>query len=182
MIKSQGFFKLVMPGIYTSQLFVANEKLKVDKEAAAGKKKTEDVPAPLVIKKEPKSLWDDEDEPAPVTGSSGEKYINLVRDIDYTEAKLYGIPAYDCYYPSFRATEAKKRIRDDYMDEVLDYAKIYMRAVTIDWLVKISDSFDIWATTLHLAVNYLDRYLCATPIVGIQQFQLIGASCIVIAS
>lgn len=57
-----------------------------------------------------------------------------------------------------------------------------MRSKLIDWLVDVSLKFNIMDETLFAAVWYLDKYLGNGPQIKKQNFQLIGISCLMIAS
>lgn len=55
-----------------------------------------------------------------------------------------------------------------------------MRTILVDWLVDVSVHFEVMSETLHLAINYIDRYLSE---VNVQKtkLQLLGVSCMKIA-
>ncbi len=55
------------------------------------------------------------------------------------------------------------------------------RSLLVDWLVEVVDVFDISLRTLFLGVAYMDWYL-RTSRSHRKQFQLIGATCLHIAS
>jgi len=56
-----------------------------------------------------------------------------------------------------------------------------MRAVLVSWLHEVVDEFRCHTETLHLAVNYLDRFLSRVRVDPLK-LQLIGATCLWIAS
>ena len=35
-----------------------------------------------------------------------------------------------------------------------------MRSILVDWLVEVAEEYKLQTETLHLAVNYIDRYTC----------------------
>ncbi|GBF88433.1 hypothetical protein Rsub_01145 [Raphidocelis subcapitata] len=53
----------------------------------------------------------------------------------------------------------------------------HRRLVLVDWLVEVVDDFKLSQSTLHLAVNFFDRYLAAAPAaVPRAGLQLVGAA------
>ena len=56
-----------------------------------------------------------------------------------------------------------------------------MRAILVDWLVEVQESFELNHETLYTAVRLLDRYLCLVPGVRKEQLQLVGATACLIA-
>lgn len=58
-----------------------------------------------------------------------------------------------------------------------------MRAILINWMGEVAESFYFKRVTLHLAVNYLDKYLYLTKVkINRQQFQLLGIVSLFLAS
>ncbi|CAO3574455.1 unnamed protein product [Mortierella alpina] len=55
------------------------------------------------------------------------------------------------------------------------------RVHLIEWLVQVHDRFDLLQETIHLCVNYLDRFL-SRVIVPIDQLQLAGTAALLLAS
>ena len=55
-----------------------------------------------------------------------------------------------------------------------------MRTILVDWLVEVSEEFRLSTETLHLATNYIDRFL---SIMHVQRskLQLVGTSCMLLA-
>lgn len=80
-----------------------------------------------------------------------------------------------------RASEAKKRPSTDYMMKVQKDIDIRMRAILIDWLVEVVESYKLDPEILYLTVNYLDRYLSGNPMDS-ERLQLLGITCMMIAS
>ena len=56
-----------------------------------------------------------------------------------------------------------------------------MRAILIDWLVEVAEEYRLVPETLHLAVNYIDRFLSYVPVAR-SKLQLVGVTCMLIAS
>uniref|UniRef100_A0A665VQ42 G2/mitotic-specific cyclin-B2 n=1 Tax=Echeneis naucrates TaxID=173247 RepID=A0A665VQ42_ECHNA len=57
-----------------------------------------------------------------------------------------------------------------------------MRAILVDWLVEVASEYKLRSETLHLAVNYLDRFLSCTTYVKRNKLQLVGTAALLVAS
>lgn len=57
-----------------------------------------------------------------------------------------------------------------------------MRSVLLDWLVEVCEVYKLHRETYYLAVDYLDRYLSVSNNISKNQLQLIGVTCLLIAS
>ncbi|XP_028322699.1 cyclin-A1 [Gouania willdenowi] len=57
-----------------------------------------------------------------------------------------------------------------------------MRLVLVDWLVEVVQEYQLHTETLHLAVNYVDRFLSRTAFVKLGKLQLVGTAALVIAA
>ncbi|CAL4070891.1 unnamed protein product [Meganyctiphanes norvegica] len=57
----------------------------------------------------------------------------------------------------------------------------YMRKVVTTWMLEVVEEQDCEDQVFHVAVNFLDRFLC-TCVVQRTQLQLIGATCLLLAS
>ena len=57
-----------------------------------------------------------------------------------------------------------------------------MRSILIDWLIEVSEVYKLHRETLYLAIDYLDRYLGSTEKLPRNKLQLIGVTCLFIAS
>ena len=55
-----------------------------------------------------------------------------------------------------------------------------MRTILVDWLVEVTEEFRLCTETLHLAINYIDRFL---SIMHVQRnkLQLVGTSSMLLA-
>lgn len=58
----------------------------------------------------------------------------------------------------------------------------YMRVILIDWMVEVVREYKLQSETLHLAVNYVDRFLSRTANVKRDMLQLIGTAALMIAA
>lgn len=57
-----------------------------------------------------------------------------------------------------------------------------MRVILVDWLVEVTQEFQLCSETLHLAVNYLDLFLSRTTSVKRGKLQLVGTAALLIAA
>uniref|UniRef100_A0A7S0QDZ1 Cyclin N-terminal domain-containing protein n=1 Tax=Cryptomonas curvata TaxID=233186 RepID=A0A7S0QDZ1_9CRYP len=78
-------------------------------------------------------------------------------------------------------TECKYLVSPDNLLKVQSEINHFMRGILVDWMIEVADHFKLAAQTLHLSVNYVDRYLSAFPIKR-PSLQLVGITCIFIAS
>ena len=56
-----------------------------------------------------------------------------------------------------------------------------MRSILIDWLVDVQMEYQLQTETLHLAVNYIDRFLSLMAVQR-EKLQLVGATCMFLAA
>ncbi|XP_015058345.1 cyclin-A1-4 isoform X1 [Solanum pennellii] len=109
---------------------------------------------------------------------SGDKIINI--DNNLVDPQLCATMACDIY-KHLRASEAKKRPSTDFMAKVQKDINPSMRAILIDWLVEVAEEYRLVPDTLHLTINYIDRYLSGN-LMDRQRLQLLGVACMMIAS
>lgn len=57
-----------------------------------------------------------------------------------------------------------------------------MRAILLDWLIEVCEVYKLHRETYYLTVDYLDRYLTAKQNISKNQLQLIGITCLFVAS
>ncbi|XP_059630693.1 cyclin-A1-4-like isoform X2 [Cornus florida] len=84
-------------------------------------------------------------------------------------------------YKHLRASETKKRPCADFMERIQKDINSSMRSILIDWLVEVSEEYNLVPETLFLSVNYIDRYLSGN-IINRQRLQLLGVACMMIAA
>ncbi|KAI3468453.1 hypothetical protein Pfo_025116 [Paulownia fortunei] len=84
-------------------------------------------------------------------------------------------------FQNLRLNEVEKRPRTDYMEKVQKHINPRTRAHCVDWLVYAAEQLGYVRETLHLAVNYLDRYLSGNQ-VDQNQLRFLGLTCMMIAS
>ncbi|KAK4708266.1 hypothetical protein R3W88_029191 [Solanum pinnatisectum] len=109
---------------------------------------------------------------------SGDKIVNI--DNNLVDPQLCSTMACDIY-KHLRASEAKKRPSTDFMVKVQKDINPSMRAILIDWLVEVAEEYRLVPDTLHLTINYIDRYLSGN-LMDRQRLQLLGVACMMIAS
>lgn len=68
----------------------------------------------------------------------------------------------------------------DYMEKQVCLSR-WMRALLVDWMVEVQESFELNHETLYLAVKLVDLYLTKVT-VGKETLQLLGAASLFIAS
>jgi cyclin E len=57
-----------------------------------------------------------------------------------------------------------------------------MRAILLDWIIEVCEVYKLHRETFYLTIDYLDRYLTAKSNISKNQLQLIGITCLFIAS
>ncbi|CAO1351384.1 unnamed protein product [Diamesa hyperborea] len=57
-----------------------------------------------------------------------------------------------------------------------------MRAILLDWLIEVCEVYKLHRETYYLTVDYLDRYLTLKTSISKNQLQLIGITCLFVAS
>ncbi|XP_060751995.1 cyclin-A1 [Tachysurus vachellii] len=79
-----------------------------------------------------------------------------------------------------RDCELRYRSKPGYMNKQPDITNS-MRVILVDWLVEVSEEYKLCSETVHLAVNYLDRFLsCMSVLRG--KLQLVGTAAILLAA
>ncbi|KAM7358088.1 cyclin A isoform 1-T3 [Cochliomyia hominivorax] len=80
----------------------------------------------------------------------------------------------------FRESEKKHRPKPHYMRRQTDI-NYSMRTILIDWLVEVSEEYNLDTETLYLSVCYIDRFLSHMSVVR-NKLQLVGTAAMYIAS
>ncbi|XP_076611151.1 G1/S-specific cyclin-E2-like isoform X1 [Chaetodon auriga] len=57
-----------------------------------------------------------------------------------------------------------------------------MRSVLLDWLIEVSEAYALHRQTFYLAQDYFDRFMLTQNNIGKEMLQLIGITCLFIAS
>jgi len=79
-----------------------------------------------------------------------------------------------------RSREVALSTKCNYMDKQPDITT-NMRQILVDWLVEVSEEYKLQTETLHLAVNYIDRFLSLMSVQR-SKLQLVGTAAMFIAS
>ncbi|KAG7458726.1 hypothetical protein MATL_G00223700 [Megalops atlanticus] len=79
-----------------------------------------------------------------------------------------------------RELELKCRPKAGYMKKQPDITN-NMRTILIDWLVEVGEEYKLQNETLHLAVNYIDRFLSVMSVLR-GKLQLVGTAAMLLAS
>ncbi|XP_022070058.1 cyclin-A1 isoform X2 [Acanthochromis polyacanthus] len=93
----------------------------------------------------------------------------------------FGLEYAENIYQHLREREVKLSARPDYLErhpEITDG----MRTILVEWLVEVVQEYKLRSETLHLAVNYLDRFLSCTAYVKRGKLQLVGTAALLIAA
>ncbi|KAM9348893.1 cyclin-A1 [Symphorus nematophorus] len=80
-----------------------------------------------------------------------------------------------------RESEMRFRPRVGYLEKHPEITS-GMRVILVDWLVEVVQEYKLRSETLHLAVNYLDRFLSGTAYVRRGKLQLVGTAALLIAA
>lgn len=79
-----------------------------------------------------------------------------------------------------RDMEVKCKPKVGYMKRQPDITNS-MRAILVDWLVEVGEEYKLQNETLHLAVNYIDRFLSSMSVLR-GKLQLVGTAAMLLAS
>ena len=74
-----------------------------------------------------------------------------------------------------RSREVALSTKFNYMEKQPDIT-MNMRQILVDWLVEVSEEYKLQTETLHLAVNYIDRYrrTCLTHLISDNNLTFVG--------
>ncbi|CAJ2674928.1 unnamed protein product [Trifolium pratense] len=84
-------------------------------------------------------------------------------------------------YNSIHVRECERRPSADYMEKLQQDITPTMRGILVDWLVEVTEEYQLVPDTLYLAVNLIDRFL-SQRLVAKQMLQLLGITCMLISS
>ena len=85
-------------------------------------------------------------------------------------------------YRFLRAKEQRHAIDAGYMRKMQNDLNSGMRAILLDWLTDVGLKFKLLNDTTHMTTMLIDRYLSIQPNVSRKQLQLVGVSCMLVAS
>jgi len=84
-------------------------------------------------------------------------------------------------YQWYRQQEALFRPPVNYLELFERDINAQMRGILIDWIVEVSEMYNLTDQTIFLCTNYIDRYVGMT-VVPRNNLQLVGVTCLQIAS
>jgi len=115
--------------------------------------------------------------------NTGYKSLSENLEWDFDAENLQDPLQVSCYamdiFKYLRERESKFPI-DDYMDRQACLSQ-WMRALLVDWMVEVQESFELNHETLYLAVKLVDLYL-SNVMVSKETLQLLGAASLFISS
>lgn len=85
-------------------------------------------------------------------------------------------------YRFLRAKEKRHAVDAGYMRKMQNDLNPGMRGILLDWLADVGLKFKLLNDTTHMTVMLIDRYLASKANVSRKQLQLVGVSCMLIAS
>ncbi|XP_066487887.1 cyclin-A2 [Tiliqua scincoides] len=119
----------------------------------------------------------------PMDFSSGSPSImdmSIVQDAE-EKVNVNHVPDYiEDIYKYLREMEVKCKPKVGYMKRQPDITN-NMRAILVDWLVEVGEEYKLQNETLHLAVNYIDRFLSSMSVLR-GKLQLVGTAAMLLAS
>eukprot|EP00088_Acartia_fossae_P017027 TRINITY_DN1962_c0_g1_i3.p1 TRINITY_DN1962_c0_g1~~TRINITY_DN1962_c0_g1_i3.p1 ORF type:complete len:443 (-),score=89.76 TRINITY_DN1962_c0_g1_i3:180-1508(-) len=112
-------------------------------------------------------------------GNTDEKDISCDNDDSQVDISIEPEYAQDTYL-YLCGRELKFMPRFNYMAKQGNITH-NMRSILIDWLVDVQMEYQLQTETLHLAVNYIDRFLSLMAVQR-EKLQLVGATCMFLAA
>lgn len=95
---------------------------------------------------------------------------------EYEDSKEY----FPDIYHSLVEKEAKYAPKWNYMEKQGDIS-FQMRCILVDWLVEVAEEYKLHQETIHLTVNFIDRFLSYMSVQR-PKLQLVGTACMFIAA
>ncbi|KAM9143219.1 cyclin-A2 isoform 1-T1 [Pangshura tecta] len=106
--------------------------------------------------------------------------ISISQEVE-EKVNVNQVPDYiEDIYTYLREMEVKCKPRAGYMKKQPDITN-NMRAILVDWLVEVGEEYKLQNETLHLAVNYIDRFLSSMSVLR-GKLQLVGTAAMLLAS
>lgn len=104
-----------------------------------------------------------------------------VNDFDKTQVSdAASEPHYaDSVFKYYKMMESKYQLHDYMVDQ--KHVTKPMRSVLVDWMVEVQESFELNHETLYLGVKLVDHFM-SKEVIAKEKFQLLGATCLFIAS
>uniref|UniRef100_A0A670IRS7 Cyclin-A2 n=2 Tax=Podarcis muralis TaxID=64176 RepID=A0A670IRS7_PODMU len=123
------------------------------------------------------------DNPMDLSFGEGSPSIMDMSIVQETEQRINvnHVPDYiEDIYKYLREMEVKCKPKAGYMKKQPDITN-NMRAILVDWLVEVGEEYKLQNETLHLAVNYIDRFLSSMSVLR-GKLQLLGTAAMLLAS
>ncbi|XP_062991203.1 cyclin-A2 [Elgaria multicarinata webbii] len=106
--------------------------------------------------------------------------MSIVQEVEQ-RFNVNHVPDYiEDIYKYLREMEVKCKPKVGYMKKQPDITN-NMRAILVDWLVEVGEEYKLQNETLHLAVNYIDRFLSSMSVLR-GKLQLVGTAAMLLAS
>ena len=102
-------------------------------------------------------------------------------DMHYVSSEKHCTEYAGMIYDYLRCRENCYQPNANYMVEVQKEIKEGMREILVDWLVEVSEEYQLSLETLFLTKNYIDRYLSRVSL-SRSKLQLLGISSLLVAS
>lgn len=83
-------------------------------------------------------------------------------------------------YDYLRCREMRHRVAPHFL-QAQHEINCSMRGILVDWLVEVGEEYHLQQETLHLSINYIDRFLAHVPVTR-SKLQLVGVGCMLVAS
>ncbi|KAM9295267.1 LOW QUALITY PROTEIN: cyclin-A2 [Morus bassanus] len=107
--------------------------------------------------------------------------ISITSEAEEKKTNVNNVPDYiSDIHTYLREMEVKCKPKMGYMKKQPDITN-NMRAILVDWLVEVGEEYKLQNETLHLAVNYIDRFLSSMSVLR-GKLQLVGTAAMLLAS
>ncbi|NXS51903.1 CCNA2 protein, partial [Brachypteracias leptosomus] len=107
--------------------------------------------------------------------------ISVTSEPEEKKTNVNNVPDYiSDIHTYLREMEVKCKPKIGYMKKQPDITN-NMRAILVDWLVEVGEEYKLQNETLHLAVNYIDRFLSSMSVLR-GKLQLVGTAAMLLAS
>ncbi|NWZ29259.1 CCNA2 protein, partial [Asarcornis scutulata] len=107
--------------------------------------------------------------------------ISITSEVEEKKPNVNNVPDYITDIHTYlREMEVKCKPKIGYMKKQPDITN-NMRAILVDWLVEVGEEYKLQNETLHLAVNYIDRFLSSMSVLR-GKLQLVGTAAMLLAS
>ena len=129
------------------------------------------------------------EKPLAVKEPKGEVVVQIVQPVNKLSDKLEDYDnnefLLDIYaediHKFLKSLESKHFIRERYLtsSHIMTHT---MRSLLVDWLFEVQQTFKLLNETIHLSISLLDLFMQDHPSIPKDKLQLVGVSCIFLAS